>query len=167
MTSHHEPVDPDHYRKAIGRLATGVSVVTTRAGDIDHAMTINSLTSVSLDPVLMLISVEREARFFEAVMERGEWAVSLLGASAKPIALWLATRGRPLHGQLDRVPHHRGDATGLALVDDALAEFECRTVSTLDAGDHTIVVGEVLTLAVGDAPEDALTYYRGAFGRLR
>ena len=53
------------------------------------------------------------------------------------------------------------------LVDDALAEFECRTVSTLDAGDHTIVVGEVLTLAVGDAPEDALTYYRGAFGRLR
>ena len=67
----------------------------------------------------------------------------------------------------DRVPHHRGDATGLALVDDGLAEFECRTVSTLDAGDHTIVVGEVLTLAVGDAPEDALTYYRGAFGRLR
>ena len=65
------------------------------------------------------------------------------------------------------MPHHRGDATGLALVDDALAEFECRTVSTLDAGDHTIVVGEVLTLAVGDAPEDALTYYRGAFGRLR
>lgn len=66
MSAHAEPVDPDHYRKAIGRLATGVSIVTTRAGDIDHAMTVNSLTSVSLEPVLILVSVEREARFYDA-----------------------------------------------------------------------------------------------------
>ena len=166
MTSHHEPVDPDHYRKAIGRLATGVSVVTTRAGDIDHAMTINSLTSVSLDPVLMLISVEREARFFEAVMERGEWAVSLLGASAKPIASWLATRGRPLHGQLDRVPHHRGEVTGVALLDDCLATIECRTADMHPAGDHSIVVGEVVSLSSAEHPDDALLYYRSRYGTL-
>lgn len=167
MSRHLEPVDPDHYRKAIGRLVTGVSIVTTRAGDIDHAMTINSLTSVSLEPVLMLISVEREARFFEAVMDAGQWAVSLLSADAQRTASWLATRGRPLHGQLERIPHHRGEATGLALMDGALAEFECRTTSTLDAGDHTLIVGEVVSMALGDDPGDALTYYRGAFGRLR
>lgn len=166
MSSHLEPVDPDHYRKAIGRLATGVSIVTTRVGQIDHAMTINSLTSVSLEPVLMLISVEREARFYDAVMEAGQWAVSLLTADAQPTAAWLATRGRPLHGQLERVPHHRGPVTDLALMDDALAEFECRTTSTLEAGDHTLVVGEVVSMSIGDDPGDALTYYRGAFGRL-
>lgn len=166
MSSHLEPVDPDHYRKAIGRLATGVSIVTTRVGQIDHAMTINSLTSVSLEPVLMLISVEREARFYDAVMEAGQWAVSLLTADAQPTAAWLATRGRPLHGQLERVPHHRGSVTDLALMDDALAEFECRTTSTLEAGDHTLVVGEVVSMSIGDDPGDALTYYRGAFGRL-
>ena len=166
MSSHREPVDPDHYRKAIGRFATGVSVVTTKAGGLDHAMTVNSLTSVSLEPVLMLISVEREARFWDAVMECGEWGVSLLGADAQKTASWLSTRGRPLHGQLDRVPHHRGEVTDVALLDGALAEFECRTTSTLDAGDHTLVVGEVLSLAIGDDPGDALTYYRGAFGRL-
>lgn len=166
MTRHHEPVDPDHYRKAIGRLATGVSVVTTRVGELDHAMTVNSLTSVSLEPVLMLISVEREARFYDAVMDAGVWGVSILAASAQPVAAWLSTRGRPLHGQLDRVPHHRGTETGVPLVDDALAEFECRTVNTLDAGDHTLVIGEVRSIAISDDPGAALTYYRGAFGRL-
>lgn len=167
MSSHQESVDPDHYRKAIGRLATGVCVVTTRAGDIDYAMTVNSVTSVSLEPVLMLVSVEREARFYDAVMDAGQWAVSILPASAKPVAGWLATRGRPLHGQLDRVPHHRGEATGLALVDDALAEFECETYSTHDAGDHTLIVGRVLAMSLGDNPADALMYYRGAYGSLR
>lgn len=166
MSRHLEPVDPDHYRKAIGRLATGVSVVTTQVGDIDYAMTINSLTSVSLEPVLMLISVEREARFYEAVVESGKWAISILGAQDRAAATWLATRGRPIHGQLDQIPHHRGEATGLALIDDALAEFECETVSTTEAGDHVIFVGRVLGMALSDNPDDALTYYRGAFGRL-
>lgn len=161
-----DPVDPDHYRKAFGRWPTGVSVVTTRVGRVDHAMTVNSLTSISLDPILMMISVEREARFYDAVMEAGAWAVSLLPASARQHAVWLSTRGRPLHGQLDRVPHHPGEATGMAVLDDALAEFECRTTHTLDAGDHTIVVGQVVGMAISDDPQPALTYFRGAFGSL-
>lgn len=161
-----QPVDPDHYRKAFGRWPTGVSVVTTRAGGIDHAMTVNSLTSISLEPILMMISVEREARFYDAVMEAGQWAVSLLPASARQHAAWLSTRGRPLHGQLDRVPHHAGEATGLPLLDEALAEFECRTTHTLDAGDHTLVVGEVVGMALSDNPGAALTYFRGAFGSI-
>ena len=166
MTRHLEPVDSDHYRKAFGRFPTGVSVVTTRSGGVDYAMTVNSLTSVSLEPILMMISVEREARFYDAVIDAGQWAVSLLPASARQHAAWLATRGRPLHGQLDRVPHHRGEASGLAVLDDALAEFECRTTDTLDAGDHTLVVGEVVGMAISDNPGPALTYFRGAFGSL-
>jgi flavin reductase (DIM6/NTAB) family NADH-FMN oxidoreductase RutF len=98
-----DQVDPDAYRQVMGRFATGVSVVTTRIGEIDHAMTANAIMSVSLEPVLMVISVEREARFHDAVIEAGAFGVSLLPESGRATAAWLSTRGRPLHGQLDRV----------------------------------------------------------------
>src|ERR1700710_1785832 len=100
-----EAPDPSAYRRAMGRFATGVTVVTARAGDIDHAMTANTFTSVSLEPLLVLICVEREARFHDAVIEAGQWGVSVLDGSARAVSEWLATRGRPLHGQLDRAPH--------------------------------------------------------------
>ena len=159
-------VDPYDYRRIIGRFATGVTVITTRADGIDHAMTANAVTSVSLDPVLMLISVEREARFHDAVLDSGIWGVSILQAAARPVAAWLSTRGRPLHGQLDRVPHSRGPATGVALVDQALAHLECRTVDTHPAGDHTLVIGHVISMTSLDQEGDALVYYRGQFAQL-
>ena len=159
-------VDPYDYRRISGRFATGVTVITTRADGIDHAMTANAVTSVSLDPVLMLISVEREARFHDAVLDSGIWGVSILQAAARPVAAWLSTRGRPLHGQLDRVPHGRGPATGVALVDQALAHLECRTVDTHPAGDHTLVIGHVISMTSLDQEGDALVYYRGQFAQL-
>ncbi|GAB3756239.1 flavin reductase family protein [Yimella radicis] len=156
-------VDPDAYRQAIGRLVTGVTVVTTVADGHDHAMTANAVTSVSLDPVRLLICVEREARFHDAVMSAGVWSVNILDASQRAAAVWLSTRGRPLHSQLDRVPHHR-DETGVALLDGALATIVCRTGDTLVSGDHTIVVGDVLSLHIADQPGEALVYFRGRFG---
>ncbi len=157
-------VDPDEYRQVMGRFATGVSVVTTRIGDIDHAMTANAIMSVSLDPVLMVISVEREARFHDAVIESGAWGVSLLPDSERKTAAWLSTRGRPLHGQLERIAFHRGEQTGVALLDNALGTLECHTFDTVTAGDHTLVIGDVRSVSIADRPGDALIYYRGAFG---
>lgn len=157
----------DAFRQAMGRFATGVTVVTCRAGGHDHAMTANAVTSVSLEPLLVLVCVEREARFHEAILETGRWGMSILEARARPAADWLATRGRPLHGQLDRVPFHRGPETGVALLDEALATIECQTTDTHPGGDHTIVVGEVLSVDISDHPSDALLYYRGRFGTLR
>lgn len=159
-----EEVDPDAYRQVMGRFATGVSVVTTRAGDIDHAMTANAIMSVSLDPLLMVISVECEARFHDAVIEAGAWGVSLLPESERATAAWLSTRGRPLHGQLERIKFHRGEQTGMALLDDALGTLECHTYDTVRAGDHTLVIGDVRSVSIADRPGDALIYYRGAFG---
>ncbi|RNI19549.1 flavin reductase [Flexivirga caeni] len=148
----------------MGRFVTGVSVISTRAGDLDHAMTANALMSVSLDPVLMAVSIEREARFHDAVMEAGKWGVSLLPESERRVAAWLATRGRPLHGQLDRVDFHRGPETGVALLDNAMATLECHTFDTVRAGDHTLLIGHVLSVSIAARPGDALIYYRGAFG---
>lgn len=156
-------VDPDEYRQAIGRLVTGVTVVTTVADGHDHAMTANAVTSVSLDPVRLLICVEREARFHDAVVANGVWGVSILDLAQRPQAVWLSTRGRPLHGQLDRVPHHR-DSSGVALLDGSLATIVCRTVDSLVSGDHTILVGDVLSLQIAEQPGQALVYFRGRFG---
>jgi flavin reductase (DIM6/NTAB) family NADH-FMN oxidoreductase RutF len=159
-------VDPAHYRRAIGRFATGVAVVTTFAGRHDHAMTVNSLTSVSLEPVLMLVCVEQEARWHEAVLESGVWGVSILGAASRGVAEWLSSPGRPLHGQLDRIPFHRGPQTQVALLDDALATLECRTVDVHPAGDHSIVVGGVVSVHTPTRTGAALVHYRGRYGTL-
>ena len=158
--------DIDAFRRAMGRFATGVTVLTTRVRDLDHAMTASALASVSLEPLLLLVCVEREARFHDAVVDAGVWGISVLSAGDRPGADWLATRGRPLHSQLDRIPHHRGTHTGVALLDDALSTFECRTTAVHPAGDHSIVVGEVVSVTTAAHPGDALVYYRGRYGTL-
>lgn len=155
--------DIDVFRRAMSRFATGVTVLTTRTRDLDHAMTANALTSVSLEPLLLLVCVEREARFYDAVLESGVWGISVLSGRDRPGADWLATRGRPLHGQLDRIPHHRGPQTGVALLDGALSTIECRTIAVHPAGDHSIVVGEVVSVTTAAHPGEALLYYRGRY----
>ncbi|MGB3185065.1 MAG: flavin reductase family protein [Ornithinimicrobium sp.] len=159
-------VDPMDYRRAIGRLAAGVVVATTFAGRHDHAMTATAVTSVSLEPVLVLISVDNEARWHDAVLESQIWGLSVLPYSARSAAQWFSTPGRPLHGQLDRVPHHRGQL-GVALLDGALATLECRTYATHLAGDHTLVVGEVVGVATPPELGAALVHFRGTFGPLQ
>jgi flavin reductase (DIM6/NTAB) family NADH-FMN oxidoreductase RutF len=155
--------DVDHFRRAMGRFATGVTVLTTRTRDLDHAMTASALTSVSLEPLLLLVCVECEARFHDAVVEAGIWGISVLSPHDRPAADWLATRGRPLHGQLDRIAHHPGPQTGVALLDGAMSTFECRTTAVYPAGDHSIVVGEVVSVTTAAHPGEALLYYRGRY----
>jgi flavin reductase len=158
--------DVDLFRRAMSRFATGVTVVTTRIRDLDHAMTASALTSVSLEPLVILICVEREGRFHDAVVDAGIWGVSVLSSHDRPGADWLATRGRPLHAQLERIPHHPGPQTGVALLDDALSTFECLTTAVHPAGDHSIVVGEVVSVTMSAHPGEALLYYRGRYRTL-
>jgi flavin reductase (DIM6/NTAB) family NADH-FMN oxidoreductase RutF len=156
------PVTVASFRRATGRFATGVTVVTAVDGGLDHAMTANAFTSVSLDPLLVLVCVENDARFHDAITEAGEWAVSILDASARPVADWLATRGRPLHGQLDRIPFRRG-VTGAAILDQSAAWLECRTQAVYPGGDHDIVLGEVIALGLGDESNGVLLYHRSDY----
>jgi flavin reductase (DIM6/NTAB) family NADH-FMN oxidoreductase RutF len=153
----------DRFRLAMGRFATGVTILTTVTEGHDHAMTANAVASVSMEPMLVLACIEVDARFHDAVTDAGRWGISVLSSDQRPTAEWLATQGRPLHGQLDRVPHHRG-GTGVALLDGALATIECQTTDIHPAGDHSIVVGEVVSLGVAEHPGAALTYYRSRYG---
>lgn len=161
------PVDPGRYRQAMGRFATGVAVVTSRHRGHDVALTVDSLTSVSLEPVLLLVSLHAEARVLEGVQDGEAWGVSVLAARQRGLAHWLGEPGRPLHNQLARVPHVRGAATGVALVEGALATFECRTFAVHPGGDHVLVVGEVVGLQARPTDEPALVHYRGGLGELR
>lgn len=157
-------VDEAAFRRAVGHFATGVTVVTTRVGNLDHAMTASAFVSVSLDPVLALVCVDKEARFHDAVIESGTWAVSVLSEQGRRAADWLALKGRPLIGQLDRYPHHRA-LTGAALLDDALAWLELRTVAVYDGGDHDIVLGAVIAAVEGDRDGRPLLYHRGHYNK--
>lgn len=161
-----QTLDPALFRQAMGRVAHGVSVLTTVAAGHDHAMTADTVTSVSLEPLLVLCCVETEARFHDAVVGSGVWGVSVLAADQRPASEWFATRGRPLHGQLERTPHRRGERTGVALLDGALMHLEVRTTDVHPAGDHVIVVGEVLTIGLPDRVPPALVHFRGGYGSL-
>jgi len=161
------PVNPADFRQVAGRFASGVVMVSTRADGVDHAMTVTAFTSVSLDPLLVLFCAEKVARFHDAVLASGTWAVSVLNEDAEKTARWLATRGRPLEGQLDAFRHHRGPLTAAPILDDALAAMECRTVAVHDGGDHSIVVGEVLGVSEPRPERGPLLHYSRGYRRLR
>ncbi|MEO6021085.1 MAG: flavin reductase family protein [Knoellia sp.] len=158
-------VDPDAYRHVMGRLAKGVAVVTTTAFGHDHALTADSVTSVSLDPVLLLVCVETDARFHDAVLESRVFGVSVLAADQRGLAAWFATPGRPLPGQLDRAPHTRG-SSGVPLLDGALTTLECSVREVHPAGDHSIIVAAVDLIALSGDPRAALVHFRGQYSTL-
>lgn len=158
-------VDIQRYRDAVGRFPTGVTVLTAHLDGLHHGMTANSFTSVSLAPVLVLACVDRTARLHDLVLAAGTWGVSVLAADAEEISAMFASHGRPIGSALAEVPHHYGPRTGVALLDGALATFECRTVAVYGGGDHTVLLGEVLDLAVPRPDGSPLVYYRGQYRR--
>ncbi|HYT09150.1 MAG TPA: flavin reductase family protein [Mycobacteriales bacterium] len=161
------PVGQRRFREAMSLFPTGVTLLTTRAVDgTDHGMTVNSFTSVSLDPVLVLVSVEHASRLHDAVLGSGLWGVSVLGEDAEHLSRRFARRGHDTTHALAEMPHHRGRRTGALLLDSALATFECRTRGAHPGGDHTVLVGEVLALATPSPQTPPLVWYRGRYVRI-
>lgn len=158
-------VDPDTYRHAVGRLAKGVAVVTTRASGQYHALTADSVTSVSLEPVMLLVCVETDARFHDAVLESGVFGVSVLAADQRATAAWFATPGRPLPGQMERAPHTVGPS-GVPLLDGALSTMECSVRDVHPAGTHSIIVASVDNVRLAPDPRAALVHFRGRYSAL-
>ena len=146
---------------------TGVTVITARAADgTDHAITANSVTSVSLDPLLMLVCVEHASRLHPVVLASGRWGVSVLGLDGEPVSRKLAARGHDTTGVLAGVPHHRGRHTAAVLLDTALSTFECRTVAAHPGGDHTVLLGEVLAVGLPRPEAPPLAWHRGRYTAL-
>lgn len=155
---------PREFRRVVGRFATGVAVVTTVDAGVPHAITVNSFTSVSLDPLLVLVCIERTARVHDAMIAAGQWGVSVLGTGSEATSTWFATRGRQVEGQLAAHRTVAGPHTGIPLLAEALARLECRTVAVHPGGDHTVLVAEVLSAEAADG--DPLLYVDGGYRHL-
>ncbi len=153
-------VDPLTMRRTMGRFATGVAVVTTLSEDGQpHGMTVNSLTSVSLEPPMLLVCFTLGARTSDAVTESGRFSVSILAARQEPIARRFAARGDDHFAGL---PLNFGNGHQVPIVPNALAHLECTLERQLTVGDHLIVLGAVVrTCEREGAP---LAFLNGRFG---
>jgi 3-hydroxy-9,10-secoandrosta-1,3,5(10)-triene-9,17-dione monooxygenase reductase component len=140
-------------RAALGHFATGVTVVTAGAGDARHGTTANAVSSVSLDPPLLLVCLRDESLTLAALLESGRFVVNVLHADQRELAQRFARRGATWDG----VAHYDGRLHG------ALATLECELHDVADGGDHRIVVGRITHVehAVEHAPP--LLFYRGAY----
>ncbi|MFF8607908.1 flavin reductase family protein [Streptomyces sp. NPDC015346] len=169
---HAEGVSNDEFRAAMSRLAAGVVLVTAHDPDDgprgeDVGMTATAFMSVSLDPPLVLVSLRNGSRMDDLLGEVPVWAVSVLSESQRHVAGRFAMKGRVSDRLLFAdIPYTRGEESGAPLVGGALATLECRTESRVVAGDHTLVIGRVLTASF-PSPEGApLTYFKGKYRHL-
>lgn len=141
------PPSPSRFRRTLGRFATGVTVVAVADGDVRHGMTANAFTSVSLEPPLVLVCVDHRAAMHDLVLRAGTFAVTVLAADQRRDAEWFSSP-RPRGHEFDDVAWKPAPVTGSPLLVDGLAYVDCELRDSHVAGDHTIVVGEVVDLDV-------------------
>jgi flavin reductase (DIM6/NTAB) family NADH-FMN oxidoreductase RutF len=160
-------MSPD-LRSAMRNFATGVCVASTyadREGVRRHdAVTLNSLTSVSLAPPLVSLSFNRDSQFLGDLLETKKWAISILDSDAEPLARQLAKGREARAAAVAALSATAGPATG-ALMLDAQSSLECVLWDSFDLGDHTMVIGEVLSTGVRDH-QPPLLFLHGGFHQL-
>lgn len=153
-------LDPTIFRQAAGMFATGVLVITTGSEGRYRAVTVNSFTSVSLDPTLLLFCLDNNSRTLPVVQESGSFTANVLRDDQEHISRMFASSKSA--ATLDDVHYDLG-VVGTPTITGCLAHFHCRVVDTHVAGDHTIVIGRVED-ATYDAPGKPLIFYRGKYG---
>ena len=158
-----EPVTSDEFRAALGRFATGVTVITveTAEGGV-HGMTANAFCSVSLQPPLVLVCVDHLAETYLHLRERGQFGVSVLKAEQDALSEFFADPERNPDAAHRLGIQYRKMKSGVPALENALANLDCRTVDAHAAGDHTIFVAEVREVLLGDG--SPLLYFRGQYG---
>ena len=134
---------------AMARLPAGVVVVSARIGDEYRGLTASSLVSISLEPPMVLVGLERQSQTRAAILQTRAFNVSLLTRSQEFIADRLAGRAPAIDSKWSTLPHRLG-ANGIPLVEGAAAWLECRVVQTHAAGDHDVFIGEVDAAGTGE-----------------
>ncbi len=149
-------------RQVMGQFATGVTVVTTvdKSGK-PFGLTANAFTSLSLEPPLALVCIEKTVHCYSCFDESNVFAASVLSEKQEEISRRFATSGID---KFSAVPWHPGKS-GLPLLDGAIAHIECKIVKSYDGGDHTIYVGEVQEIQVEEG--QPLIFFHSQYHRLR
>jgi flavin reductase (DIM6/NTAB) family NADH-FMN oxidoreductase RutF len=157
-------LDKTSFRHVMGRFASGVTVMTTSAAGRMHGMTVSAFASQSLEPLLILVSVERSTVMHQLVMDSRAFAVNILDENGEATARFFADNARLKGPEFKDGAYHLG-ISGSPILEEATGYLEATVERTLDAGDHTIIVGRVVALKiVRDAAP--LIYYRSGYRSL-
>jgi flavin reductase (DIM6/NTAB) family NADH-FMN oxidoreductase RutF len=155
-------IDRDELRRVMGHFATGVTVVTTCDGDGRcYGFTANAVCSLSLNPPLVLVCVDKGAESHPVLAHSRAFVVNILGQGQEGLSRRFAVSG----GEKFAGVAVRAGPTGAPILEDSLAWAECRVVATHEGGDHTIYVGEVESADA--APGQPLLFFRGRYHLLR
>jgi|SRR5579883_394480 flavin reductase (DIM6/NTAB) family NADH-FMN oxidoreductase RutF len=155
---------PSDFRTTMARFATGVTVVTTTLDSAYFGLTVNAFCSVSLNPPLILVSLDLGSQTYAAIRQSGVFAVNILTQEQQALALRFARKDLASK-TFDDIAIRVGETTGVPLFTEALACIECRVSNEYPGGDHALMLGEVVSVDYGDASleDEPLLYYRSAF----
>jgi len=151
-------MDDRLFRNAMGKFATGVTVITTKVEEAVHGMTANAFMSVSLNPKLVLISIGHKAKMLEKIMAANKFVVNILSSDQKELSMHFA-------GQIkDEISVDFVTINDMPALKGSLANIVCNVKSTYIEGDHTLFIGEVTDLLLNDG--EPLTYFEGNYGKM-
>jgi flavin reductase (DIM6/NTAB) family NADH-FMN oxidoreductase RutF len=150
--------DPDLFREVFGRFATGVAVITSAGPRGVGGMTANALCSLSLDPLLALVCFENQARTLPIVREARRFGVNVLSADQAHLASVFASK-LPEAAKLDGVEHRLHE--GVPIIEGVIAWAACELRRLIAGGDHTIAIGEVISMGLGRG--EPLLWYGGRY----
>lgn len=154
--------DPELFREVFGRFATGVAVITSATPAASGGMTANAVCSLSLDPLLALVCFENNARTLPIVREAGRFGVNVLSADQEELARVFASK-LPESEKLEGVSHRY--QAGVPIIDGALSWVACSLRELIAGGDHTIAIGKVEALGLGEG--EPLLFYEGQYHDFR
>ncbi|MGD2057481.1 MAG: flavin reductase family protein [Anaerolineales bacterium] len=154
-----DQVTPDELRAAMRHWATGVALVTVGDQKNAHGMTVNSLTSISLEPALILVSLERTARTHRMALEYGRFAVAILRADQKELSDIFAGRTADDEDRFVGVTTELS-ASGIPVPEGSLAVLDCAVEQTIEAGTHTVFIARVENTQVSDGGPPLLYFNR-------
>ena len=154
------PISSDDFKQALGRWATGVTVVTARDGDRVHGMTVSAFTEVSLDPPLVLVCADKKANTLPFIQAGEAFAVNVLARDQDAISNKFASK-KDEWKRFEGLDYESG-TTGAPLLSGAVSNFDCKLVAAHDHGDHIVAVGEVVELRTFD--RKPLLYFGGSYG---
>ena len=154
-------VHPDDFKAALGSWAAGVTVVTTREKGLVYGITVSSFSSLSLDPLLILVCLADSNRLPRMIESTKHFAVSILSEGQDAVSNWFSKSGR------EPVPHFEDFGTvemhtGSPIITGAIAHLDCELEQAVPGGDHTIMIGRVVG-AAADSSKKPLIYYRRGY----
>jgi flavin reductase (DIM6/NTAB) family NADH-FMN oxidoreductase RutF len=156
-------LDPREFRNALGRFATGVCVITADDSGTPFGMTANSFASVSLDPALVLWSIQKDSECAPIFENVSRYGINILNSDQQAISNQYAKKGD--HDLIEG--SYRQGSSGAIVLKEAMTSFECEVEQRIDAGDHIILLSKVLDMSNDPADREPLLFFSGKYRELK